>query len=77
LAAAFAGSVDRYAAETARVGALLLRSMAVDLGVAPERLLEEAFRGLPQSMRTTYCWTYALEPTAFDLLVDSDGFDPL
>jgi isopenicillin N synthase-like dioxygenase len=50
----FAGSVDRYAAETARVAALLLRSMAVDLGVAPERLLDEAFRGLPQSMRTTY-----------------------
>jgi hypothetical protein len=23
------------------------------------------------------CWKYALEPTGFDLLVDSDGFDPL
>uniref|UniRef100_K3XSC6 Fe2OG dioxygenase domain-containing protein n=1 Tax=Setaria italica TaxID=4555 RepID=K3XSC6_SETIT len=49
----FTGSVDRYAAETARVAASLLRSMAADLGVAPERL-SEAFRGLPQSMRTTY-----------------------
>jgi hypothetical protein len=24
-----------------------------------------------------YCWKYALEPTGFDPLVDSDGFDPL
>jgi hypothetical protein len=23
------------------------------------------------------CWKYALEPTGFDPLVDSDGFDPL
>jgi hypothetical protein len=23
------------------------------------------------------CWKYALEPTGFDALVDSDGFDPL
>jgi hypothetical protein len=25
----------------------------------------------------TNCWKYALEPTGFDPLVDSDGFDPL
>ncbi|KAJ1283469.1 hypothetical protein BS78_03G130800 [Paspalum vaginatum] len=49
----FGRSVDRYSAETARVAACLLRSMAVDLGVPPERLME-AFRGQPQSMRTTY-----------------------
>jgi hypothetical protein len=26
---------------------------------------------------TETCWKYALEPTGFDPLVDSDGFDPL
>jgi hypothetical protein len=25
----------------------------------------------------TNCWKYALEPTGFDPLVGSDGFDPL
>jgi hypothetical protein len=25
----------------------------------------------------SFCWKYALEPTGFDPLVDSDGFDPL
>jgi hypothetical protein len=25
----------------------------------------------------TLCWKYALEPTGFDPLVGSDGFDPL
>jgi isopenicillin N synthase-like dioxygenase len=49
----FRDSVDRYSAETAKVMACLLRFMAADLGVEPERLLE-AFRGQPQSMRTTY-----------------------
>ncbi|WVZ71468.1 hypothetical protein U9M48_020053 [Paspalum notatum var. saurae] len=49
----FGRSVDRYAAETARVAACLLRCMAADLGVPPDRLTE-AFRGQPQSMRTTY-----------------------
>lgn len=49
----FRDSIERYSAETAKVTACLLRFMAKDLGVEPERLLEE-FRGLPQSMRTTY-----------------------
>ena len=49
----FRDSVDRYSAETAKVTASLLRFMAVDLGVESERLLE-AFRGQPQSMRTSY-----------------------
>ncbi|KAL6850385.1 hypothetical protein ACP4OV_021012 [Aristida adscensionis] len=49
----FVGSVDGYAAETARVAACLLRFMAADMGVEPELLLE-AFRGQPQSMRMTY-----------------------
>ncbi|CAD6238736.1 unnamed protein product [Miscanthus lutarioriparius] len=49
----FRDSVDRYSAETAKVTASLLRFMAADLGVEPEHLLE-AFRGQPQSMRTTY-----------------------
>jgi hypothetical protein len=30
------------------------------------------------NLRYTYIyWKYALEPTGFDPLVDSDGFDPL
>jgi hypothetical protein len=28
-------------------------------------------------VRSTSCWKYALEPTGFDPLVGSDGFDPL
>jgi hypothetical protein len=31
----------------------------------------------PGEMPRVYCWKYALEPTGFDPLVDSDGFDPL
>ncbi|CAL4976668.1 unnamed protein product [Urochloa decumbens] len=50
----FRGSLDRYAAEAARVAASLLRSMAADLGVEPPERLMEAFRGQPQSMRATY-----------------------
>ncbi|KAL6626304.1 hypothetical protein ACP70R_030030 [Stipagrostis hirtigluma subsp. patula] len=49
----FMGSVDRYSAEAARVASCLLRFMAVDMGVPPERLLE-VFRGQPQSMRVSY-----------------------
>ena len=49
----FRDSVDRYSAEVAKVTVCLLRFMAADLGVEPKRLLE-AFRGQPQSMRTTY-----------------------
>jgi len=45
--------VDRYSVEAAKVVSCLLRFMAADLGVEPERSLE-AFRGQPQSMRTTY-----------------------
>jgi hypothetical protein len=29
------------------------------------------------SMEPHTCWKYALEPTGFDPLVGSDGFDPL
>ncbi|KAL6850384.1 hypothetical protein ACP4OV_021011 [Aristida adscensionis] len=50
----FVGSVDGYAAETARVAACLLRFMAADMGVEPPERLLEAFRGQPQSMRVTY-----------------------
>nr|CAB3476993.1 unnamed protein product [Digitaria exilis] len=49
----FRSTVDVYSAETARVAATLLRSMAAELGVEPEPLME-AFRGQPQSMRATY-----------------------
>uniref|UniRef100_A0A0A9BQN4 Fe2OG dioxygenase domain-containing protein n=1 Tax=Arundo donax TaxID=35708 RepID=A0A0A9BQN4_ARUDO len=49
----FRDSIDRYSAETARVAASLLRFMAADMGLEPERLLEVC-RGQPQSMRVTY-----------------------
>jgi isopenicillin N synthase-like dioxygenase len=46
-------SVDRYSAEAAKVVSCLLRFMAVDMGVEPERLLE-LFGGQPQTMKVTY-----------------------
>ncbi|KAL6626306.1 hypothetical protein ACP70R_030032 [Stipagrostis hirtigluma subsp. patula] len=46
-------SVDRWSAETAAVAAHLLRFMAVDMGVEPERLLD-IFGGQPQTMKVTY-----------------------
>ena len=46
-------SVDRYSAEAAKVVSRLLRFMAVDMGVEPERLLE-LFGGQPQTMKVTY-----------------------
>lgn len=46
-------SVDRYSAEAAKVVSCLLRFMAVDMGVEPERLLE-MFGGQPQTMKVTY-----------------------
>ncbi|TVT96804.1 hypothetical protein EJB05_57972 [Eragrostis curvula] len=49
----FRNSVDRYSAESAKVVSSLLRFMAADMGVEPERLLE-LFRGQPQTMRVTY-----------------------
>ncbi|KAL6626305.1 hypothetical protein ACP70R_030031 [Stipagrostis hirtigluma subsp. patula] len=49
----FMGSVDRYSAEAARVTACLLRFMAADMGVAPERL-REMFAGQPHSLRVNY-----------------------
>ncbi|OEL14952.1 S-norcoclaurine synthase 1 [Dichanthelium oligosanthes] len=49
----FRSSVDRYSAEAAKVVSCLLRFMAVDMGVEPERLLE-MFGGQPQTMKMTY-----------------------
>jgi len=49
----FRSSVDRYSAEAAKVVSCLLRFMAVDMGVEPERLLE-LFGGQPQTMKVTY-----------------------
>ncbi|XP_062184041.1 2-oxoglutarate-dependent dioxygenase 11-like isoform X2 [Phragmites australis] len=49
----FRSSVDRYSAEAANVVSCLLRFMAVEMGVEPERLLE-MFGGLPQAMRVSY-----------------------
>jgi len=40
--------VDRYSAEAAKVVSRLLRFMAADMGVEPERLLE-LFGGQPQT----------------------------
>ncbi|KAL6850386.1 hypothetical protein ACP4OV_021013 [Aristida adscensionis] len=49
----FRSSVDRWSAEAAKVAACLLRFMAADMGVQPERLLE-VFGGQPQTMKVTY-----------------------
>ncbi|KAG2588239.1 hypothetical protein PVAP13_5NG211400 [Panicum virgatum] len=49
----FRNSVDRFSTEVAKVTSSLLRSMAVDMGVEPERLLEK-FGGQPQTMKVTY-----------------------
>ncbi|TVU21267.1 hypothetical protein EJB05_30894, partial [Eragrostis curvula] len=46
-------SVDRYSAEAANVVSCLLRFMAADMGVEPERL-QELFAGQPQTMRVSY-----------------------
>ena len=46
-------SVDRFSTEVAKVTSSLLRLMAVDMGVEPERLLEK-FGGQPQTMKVTY-----------------------
>ncbi|RLN25714.1 S-norcoclaurine synthase 1-like [Panicum miliaceum] len=46
-------SVDRFSAEAAKVVSCLLRFMAEDMGVEPERLLE-LFGGQPQTMKVTY-----------------------
>jgi len=45
--------VDRYSAEAAKVVSCLLRFMAADMGVEPERL-QEMFAGQPQTMKMTY-----------------------
>jgi hypothetical protein len=37
----------------------------------------EGAQPLPRLFMPLNCWKYALEPTGFDPLVDSDGFDPL
>ncbi|KAF8724333.1 hypothetical protein HU200_021364 [Digitaria exilis] len=49
----FRSSVDRYSSEAAKVVSCLLRFMAEDMGVEPERLLE-MFGGQPQTMKVTY-----------------------
>ncbi|KAF8661827.1 hypothetical protein HU200_056784 [Digitaria exilis] len=46
-------SVDTFSTEVAKVTSSLLRSMAMDMGVAPERLME-MFGYQPQSMKVTY-----------------------
>ena len=46
-------SVDWFSTEVAKVTSSLLRLMAVDMGVEPERLLEK-FGGQPQTMKVTY-----------------------
>jgi len=45
--------VDRYSVEAAKVVSCLLRFMAADMGVEPERL-QEMFAGQPQTMKMTY-----------------------
>ncbi|KAJ1283473.1 hypothetical protein BS78_03G131100 [Paspalum vaginatum] len=49
----FRSSVDLYSVEAAKVVSCLLRFMAMDMGVEPERLLE-MFGGQPQTMKVTY-----------------------
>lgn len=49
----FRTSVDRYSVEAAKVVSCLLRFMAADMGVEPERL-QEMFAGQPQTMKMTY-----------------------
>ncbi|PVH38954.1 hypothetical protein PAHAL_5G398300 [Panicum hallii] len=49
----FRNSVDRFSTEVVKVTSSLLRLMAVDMGVKPERLLEK-FGGQPQTMKVTY-----------------------
>ncbi|CAL4957011.1 unnamed protein product [Urochloa decumbens] len=47
------GSVDRFSAAAAEVTASLLRFMAAEMGVEPERLMEK-FGAQPQTMKVTY-----------------------
>ncbi|CAO2162262.1 unnamed protein product [Urochloa humidicola] len=49
----FRSSVDGFSVAVAEVVSSLLRFMAVDMGVEPERLLE-MFSGQPQTMKVTY-----------------------
>ncbi|GJN32083.1 hypothetical protein PR202_gb20557 [Eleusine coracana subsp. coracana] len=49
----FRDSIDRYSTEAAKVVSSLLRFMAGDMGVDPERL-QEMFTGQPQTMRVSY-----------------------
>ncbi|GJN32084.1 hypothetical protein PR202_gb20558 [Eleusine coracana subsp. coracana] len=49
----FRDSVDRYSTEAAKLVSILLRFMAADMGVDPERL-QEMFVGMPQTIRVTY-----------------------
>ncbi|CAO2192815.1 unnamed protein product [Urochloa humidicola] len=49
----FRSSVDGFSVAVAAVVSSLLRFMAVDMGVEPERLLE-MFGGQPQTMKVTY-----------------------
>ncbi|KAK3164195.1 hypothetical protein QOZ80_1AG0013980 [Eleusine coracana subsp. coracana] len=49
----FRDSVHRYSTEAANLVSILLRFMAADMGVDPERL-QEMFGGMPQTIRVTY-----------------------
>nr|CAB3472962.1 unnamed protein product [Digitaria exilis] len=49
----FRNSMDKFSTEVAKVTSCLLRLMAMDMGVEPERLMEK-FKGQPQTMKVTY-----------------------
>jgi hypothetical protein len=54
---------------------LQLEVLEIDETVYTKKL--EGEKGSSDSLQKGTCWKYALEPTGFDSLVGSDGFDPL